>query len=578
METKANYTLIGAFTILGFLGILGFLLWFARVEIDRQFAYYDVIFPTVSGLSNASEVRFSGLLVGKVVDVRLDPARTGRVVVRLEVEADTPVRTSSTATIESLGVTGVAYVGVSAGNAEDPLLKNASGLDVPLIGAGRSTLQTLSEGAPALIDEVLEVARNVSDLLGPETQDRIATILNNVENASSNLDNALDDFSSTMEAISLATDDFAVFSNTLQTLSGSLDTTLGSADTTLKQITALAERAETTLELGDQTLMSGRETLETATRFLDSDVAVLIKDLENTLDSLRGDIDRVATAAEDTLKTVRETSSIATARLGETEQTITLANKAFDDFSEAVVSIEGAATQFDDFVGGEGTELVREARTLVANATTLSETAISVAQTDLPQILDDIRTASDTVARVVADVGADLQSAAGRADEITASLATTFDSVATTFETANGTLTRLNGTLETGDAALEAAESAFQSFDALVGSDSTLVTQLEDTLAQLETAIAAASDDIPVITQQLRETAESANSAFGQVEATAESLGPSLQAFANDGLPQYARLARETRDLVANLRQLVRQIERDPARYLLGRSAPEFRQ
>ncbi|MEM6579475.1 MAG: MCE family protein, partial [Pseudomonadota bacterium] len=62
------------------------------------------------------------------------------------------------------------------------------------------------------------------------------------------------------------------------------------------------------------------------------------------------------------------------------------------------------------------------------------------------------------------------------------------------------------------------------------------------------------------------------------VENTAESLGPSLQDFASNGLPQYARLARETRELVANLRQLVRQIERDPARYLLGRSAPEFRQ
>ncbi|MEM6579533.1 MAG: MlaD family protein, partial [Pseudomonadota bacterium] len=575
--TNAKYTLIGAFTILGFLGILGFLLWFARVEIDRQFSYYDVLFPTVSGLSNASEVRFSGLLVGKVVDVRLDPARTGRVVVRLEVDADTPVRTSSTATIESLGVTGVAYVGLSAGDPEDPLLEIASGAVVPLIGAGRSTFQTLSEGAPALIDEVLEVARNISDLLGPETQDRINAILSNVENASSNLDAALNDFSQTMEAISLATDDFAVFSNTLQAVSGTLDATLGSADTTLQQITALAERAETTLDIGDQTLISGRQTLETATEFLNSDVAVLIEELETTLTSLRDDIGRVASTTEDTLASVQETSAEATARLRQTEQTVTLANKALDDFSVAVLSVEDAATQFDEFVGGEGTTLVQETRALVANATTLSETALSVAETDLPQILGDVRAASETVARVVADVGADLQSAASRTDEVTASLSATFESVATTFETANGTLERLNVTLATGDDALEAAEGAFSSFDALVGDESTLVAQLQSTLAQLETTIAQASDDIPVITQELRRTAESASAAFGQVENTAESLGPSLQDFASNGLPQYARLARETRELVANLRQLVRQIERDPARYLLGRSAPEFR-
>ena len=39
METKANYALIGAFMIEGFLGILGFMMWFAKLSLDRQFAY-----------------------------------------------------------------------------------------------------------------------------------------------------------------------------------------------------------------------------------------------------------------------------------------------------------------------------------------------------------------------------------------------------------------------------------------------------------------------------------------------------------------------------------------------------------
>ncbi|MGM0584120.1 MAG: MlaD family protein, partial [Pseudomonadota bacterium] len=33
METRANYVLIGAFTLLGILGALGFLLWLAKVEV-----------------------------------------------------------------------------------------------------------------------------------------------------------------------------------------------------------------------------------------------------------------------------------------------------------------------------------------------------------------------------------------------------------------------------------------------------------------------------------------------------------------------------------------------------------------
>jgi phospholipid/cholesterol/gamma-HCH transport system substrate-binding protein len=61
------------------------------------------------------------------------------------------------------------------------------------------------------------------------------------------------------------------------------------------------------------------------------------------------------------------------------------------------------------------------------------------------------------------------------------------------------------------------------------------------------------------------------------VERTAGDLGPSLQAFANDGLPQYTRLGREARELVENLQTLARQIQRDPARYFLGRDAPAYR-
>lgn len=115
METRANYVLIGAFALAGFLAMLAAFLWFANIRLDRQFAYYDIDFPSVSGLSDASDVRFSGLPVGQVVDVRLSPERDGTVRVRIEIGADTPVRSDSVATIEAQGVTGVSYVGLSAG-------------------------------------------------------------------------------------------------------------------------------------------------------------------------------------------------------------------------------------------------------------------------------------------------------------------------------------------------------------------------------------------------------------------------------------------------------------------------------
>ena len=79
METRANYILVGAFTLAGLLGLVAFALWFAKVEVQRQFGYLDLRFASVSGLTRAAEVRFPGLPVGQVgaVDAVAELGRLG---------------------------------------------------------------------------------------------------------------------------------------------------------------------------------------------------------------------------------------------------------------------------------------------------------------------------------------------------------------------------------------------------------------------------------------------------------------------------------------------------------------------
>ena len=240
METRARYILIGAFTLAGVLGLLGFLLWFARVELDRQFAYYDISFSSVSGLSSASDVRFSGLPVGQVVDVSLSPEGDGTIHVRIEVGADTPVRTDSIATIEAQGVTGVSFVGISAGSPEAELMGRPPDGSIPAIDAGRSVLQTLSEDAPELLEESLGIVRELNAVLSGENRGRVERILVNVEGASGNFAQSLEDFSEVAGSVS----EFAVqidsFNTTLADLTGAMTGVLGSADEALVSITTRA--------------------------------------------------------------------------------------------------------------------------------------------------------------------------------------------------------------------------------------------------------------------------------------------------------------------------------------------------
>ena len=88
METRANYVLVGSFVLLLLAGLAAFVLWFAKLQFDTEFARYDVHFTgTVTGLNEGSPVRFSGVRVGEAIEVRLDPDAPSQVIVTIEVDA-----------------------------------------------------------------------------------------------------------------------------------------------------------------------------------------------------------------------------------------------------------------------------------------------------------------------------------------------------------------------------------------------------------------------------------------------------------------------------------------------------------
>ena len=280
METKANYALIGAFTIAGFLGILGFLMWFAKIELDRQFAYYDIYFPQVSGLGVSSEVTFAGVVVGKVVDIQLSEGVNGAVRVRVEVDDKTPVRTDSRASIEIQGVTGVSNVSITPGSPDAPLLRDASPDSIPVIQGSPSVLQTLTEQGPEMISRLNTVAEQMSELLGPENQQRVRNILDNVERSSANLDKALSDVSKATDAIGKAAEGIGAFGERIDTIAGSAQTTLANADAALA---------------------SGKATLDEVRDYVSGDLRGLTARLDETATTLRDELPRLSQRATGSL-------------------------------------------------------------------------------------------------------------------------------------------------------------------------------------------------------------------------------------------------------------------------------------
>ena len=571
METRANYVLIGAFALAGFLGVFAFFLWFAQVELDRQFAYYDIDFTSVSGLSEASDVRFAGLPIGQVVDVRLSPENDGTVRVRVEVDAETPVRVDSVATIEALGVTGVSFVGISAGTPDSQILTDASDDAVPMIEAGQSVLQVISEDAPEIVSETLEIIQELSELVTDENRQSIQNIITNIEQSSEAFAQALDDFSAVSGAFSGFAGQIERFNNILDTLQVDVSSLLEAAEMTLVSVDGLSMTARSALNDGSDTLEQAQTAIASAERYINEDLGPATRELAATVDEIERQIAALS-------ETYTRTGDVATLRLTEAQETLAATNALIARIDETLVSVDGAARRIDGLVAESATPLIEELRVATAEATSVIQTIGEATDTDLPAIISDIREATTTALGTIETVGADLSSASGQIDDLAASADVTLQTVQTTFANANETLSAINGALETGDRALSAAESAFSGATRVMDEDVAQITEsLRTTLAELEAAVGTVASEVPGVTEELRSASQSAEAAFAEIARAVDASSPAVRDFATSALPQYGRLAAETRALIDNLDALIEQIRRDPSRFFLDPRAPEFR-
>lgn len=123
METKANYVLIGLFTLAVIAGIFGFVYWFQNIGGSRERVAYNVVFDgSVSGLRTGANVLFNGILVGEVTGLKLDPKQPKEVVATINVNKDVQIHSDVEVGLEFQGLTGVAQVSLKGGTSGSPVL------------------------------------------------------------------------------------------------------------------------------------------------------------------------------------------------------------------------------------------------------------------------------------------------------------------------------------------------------------------------------------------------------------------------------------------------------------------------
>jgi phospholipid/cholesterol/gamma-HCH transport system substrate-binding protein len=187
METRAHYIIVGLFTLTAGAFALLFALWMSRSATDNDVVVYDVIFrEAVSGLSVGSPVQYSGIRVGEVERLRLDPQDPRQVWARVRISSSAPVKVDTLARLTMLNITGAAGIELSQGLPSSPLLTAEQG-SVPIIQAAQSSLARLRLNSDELLISITSLLDRANQMLSAENGEYVTRILSNVEVVTTNL-------------------------------------------------------------------------------------------------------------------------------------------------------------------------------------------------------------------------------------------------------------------------------------------------------------------------------------------------------------------------------------------------------
>lgn len=570
METRANYILIGVFTLAAILGTLGFFVWLASVQVNKQYQSYGILFEDVSGLDPSGDVLFNGISVGKVTGLRISDEDPSKVFTSIEIDADIPVRTDTVAQLQSQGVTGVAYISLSGGTpSAAPLMANAEG--VMVIPSRRSTVQALVEDAPDMLAEASKLLEQFQELTGPQNQAYVTNILRNLDNSSGRLDQALNDFSDITGTVRDATTQITLFTDRLDAIGASVSTTLERVDSTLAAATGAFETADSAMAGSVTAIDSAGGAFDQAREILSVQVPEILAQVSEAVSRTNTAIVDLQERSDATLDGYTQTSVLLNARLAELEQTL-------QDASTAFVAVTDASDSFDHLVDGDGTLLIAETRAVVADAKAAIGTIQTVVMNDVPAIMIDIRSGVSTATIAVDEIATNITNITGRIDPMVEETQQAITSANALFGRAQTSLDKLDTTLDTAEGALGSAQGTFDAATVVLDTDlAPMITDLRKASAEISTAVADVAKDMPAITTDLRALIARSDAVARDIQRAVANSTPGISDFAARGLPELTRLATEARTLLNTLGDLTRKIERDPARFLLDGRVPEYR-
>jgi len=264
MEREANYAAVGAFVlIVALVGAL-FVYWYSDAREHASYNRYEIYFTgSVSGLDRGAAVRYLGVPVGRVQDMRVDARNPSRVEVIVDIDTTTPVSPYTIAELQLQGITGLLYIDLfeDRNNKQQALV--VEGLRYPVIRSAPSRFDVFLANLPELVVAASDVVRRAGQLFDDTNLHAVSSTLANIDRTSRALPQTLHDLNVLINELRSASTELAAAAGDVHEI---IQTAGPNVQVAADRARLIAERlADASAQL-DKAIAENRQSVRTFTR------------------------------------------------------------------------------------------------------------------------------------------------------------------------------------------------------------------------------------------------------------------------------------------------------------------------
>ena len=614
METRANYVLIGAFTLAAVVGAFLFIMWISGYGAPGGHRTYQVVFRgSVSGLSAGANVSFNGIKVGEVTHLTFSRSDPHQVVADINVGSEAPIDRNTKARLETQALAGAATVALLGGATPGPELVGENGRP-PVIYAEQSIqLQDILDRATSVLDD--------ADKILSDNADPIHSAISNVDQFSKALADNSAGVDAALKSVGELGKQIGPLAARLQSLSENADRLVQSIDTDqirmiVGNVRQMSEKGVSVIDRADKLLADNSDSIHSAVSNVDQFSKTLADNAPN-VDATLKNLAEISKTVQPVIAQIESVSQNADRLLGAVDSDKVRA--IVDNVQSLSAKSNSVADRADKLLADNADSIHSTlqsadafAKALAANAPNIDATLKNLAEISktVQPVVAQIQSLSENADRVIKAIDPDqVRAVVGNVQTVSQALSASSENFKVLVRDGAALATRLNDTAKRLDTALTDVDQLLKAVDSqkiasIVDSANDVAETVRQNRPNIDSTLKNFSDMSAKLNQsadkvdgvltaaqsflgspgtkgavdRISEAALSVKKLADDVDSRVKDIAGGLSRFTNTGLREYETLAITARRTVEDIDRVVRSLGQNPSQVIFGSrpSLPEY--